>query len=63
MPKVIILGSSNAVPSKDHENTHMVIVGKQHTILVDCVRRGSQTRASICHRRTWIDNASHCQEK
>ncbi len=37
MPKVIILGSSNAVPSKDHENTHMVILGNKRTILVDCV--------------------------
>lgn len=37
MPKVIILGSSNAVPSKDHENTHFVIVGDERTILVDCV--------------------------
>ncbi len=37
MPKVIILGSSNAVPSKDHENTHLVIIGKKRTILVDCV--------------------------
>jgi ribonuclease Z len=37
VPKVIILGSSNAVPSKDHENTHMVIVGREQTILVDCV--------------------------
>lgn len=37
MPKVIILGSSNAVPSKDHENTHLVIVGQERTILVDCV--------------------------
>ena len=37
MPKVIILGSSNAVPSKDHENTHLVIIGKERTILVDCV--------------------------
>ena len=37
MPKVIILGSSNAVPSKDHENTHLVIIGDERTILVDCV--------------------------
>ncbi len=37
MPKVIILGTSNAVPSKDHENTHMVILGRKRTILVDCV--------------------------
>jgi len=28
MPKVIILGSSNAIPTTDHENTHMVVVGK-----------------------------------
>jgi hypothetical protein len=33
MPKVIILGSSNAVPSKDHENTHLVIIGEERTIL------------------------------
>lgn len=37
MPKVIILGSSNAIPTKDNENTHMVIVGKNHMVLVDCV--------------------------
>jgi ribonuclease Z len=37
VPKIIILGSSNAVPSKDHENTHLVIIGKERTILVDCV--------------------------
>lgn len=37
MPKVIILGSSNAVPTIGHENTHLVIVGEERTILVDCV--------------------------
>jgi ribonuclease Z len=37
VPKVIILGSSNAVPSKDHENTHLVIVGEERMLLVDCV--------------------------
>lgn len=37
MPKVIILGSSNAVPSIDHENTHLVIIGDERTLLVDCV--------------------------
>ena len=37
MPKVIVLGSSNAVPSKDHENTHLVILGDERKILVDCV--------------------------
>lgn len=37
MSKVIILGSSNAVPTKESENTHMVIVGKERTLLIDCV--------------------------
>jgi ribonuclease Z len=37
MSKVIILGSSNAIPTKDHENTHMVIVGEERMVLVDCV--------------------------
>jgi ribonuclease Z len=37
MPKVIILGSSNAIPTADHENTHMVVVGEDRTVLVDCV--------------------------
>lgn len=37
MPKVIILGSSNAIPAPDHENTHMVLVGHERTVLVDCV--------------------------
>lgn len=35
MPKVIILGSSNAIPTKESENTHMVIVGKDLMLLVD----------------------------
>jgi ribonuclease Z len=37
VPKVIILGSSNAVPARDHENTHLVIIGRERTVLVDCV--------------------------
>lgn len=37
MPKVIILGSSNAIPTTQHENTHMVVIGKERTVLVDCV--------------------------
>ncbi len=37
MPKVIILGSSNAIPTPEHENTHMVVIGKERTVLVDCV--------------------------
>jgi ribonuclease Z len=37
MPKLIILGSSNAIPDENHENTHMVIIGKERTVLIDCV--------------------------
>ncbi len=37
MAKVIILGSSNAVPTMDHENTHLAIIGETRSILVDCV--------------------------
>ena len=37
MPKVIILGSSNAIPSAEHENTHMVVIGRERVVLVDCV--------------------------
>jgi ribonuclease Z len=37
MPKLIILGSSNAIPDLEHENTHMAFVGQERRILVDCV--------------------------
>ena len=36
MAKIIVLGSSNAIPHKDHENTHLVIVGEERAMLVDC---------------------------
>ena len=35
MPKVIILGSSNAIPTQDSENTHMIFVGMERMVLVD----------------------------
>lgn len=37
MARVIILGSSNAIPSQNHENTHMVLVGEERVALVDSV--------------------------
>lgn len=37
MPKVIVLGSSYAVATENHENTHLVVVGEETTVLVDCV--------------------------
>ena len=37
MPKLIFLGTSNAIADERHENTHMVVVGNQRTVLIDCV--------------------------
>lgn len=37
MSRVIILGSSNAIPTRDHENTHMVVVGQERMLLIDSV--------------------------
>ena len=36
MAKLTILGSSNAIPSIEHDNTHMVLETQGRTILVDC---------------------------
>jgi len=36
MTKLIILGSSNAIPDVHHENTHMVLAGEGRTVLIDC---------------------------
>ena len=37
MPKLIILGTSNAIPDEHHENTHMALIGEKRTVLIDCV--------------------------
>ena len=37
MAKLIVLGTSSAVPDKDHENTYFVLKGDQSSVLVDCV--------------------------
>ncbi len=37
MTKLIILGSSNAIPDERHENTHMAIQGRERLVLIDCV--------------------------
>ncbi len=34
---MVILGSSNAIPDPKHENTHMVLAGSSHAVLIDCV--------------------------
>ncbi len=35
MAKIIILGSSNAIADKNHENAHLIIIGKTRKVLVD----------------------------
>ena len=37
MTKLIVLGSSNALSSKENENTHMVLIGEERTVMIDCV--------------------------
>jgi hypothetical protein len=32
MAKLVVLGSSNAIPSRDHENTHLAIVFENRTV-------------------------------
>ncbi|WP_337882942.1 hypothetical protein, partial [Chromobacterium haemolyticum] len=36
MAKIIVLGSSNAIVDREHENTHFIIIGDARTVLVDC---------------------------
>lgn len=36
MTQLIILGSSNAVPTRENENTHLLVCGRAHVVLVDC---------------------------
>jgi ribonuclease Z len=37
MAKVTFLGTANAVADEQHENTHLVIEGEKHVVLIDCV--------------------------
>jgi ribonuclease Z len=37
MAKLIFLGTANAIPDETHENSHMVVIGNERTILIDCV--------------------------
>ncbi len=37
MPKLVILGTSSAVPDENHDNTHMALVSEGRTVLIDCV--------------------------
>jgi ribonuclease Z len=37
LAEVVILGTANSVPSDEHANTHMAVVGPAGVILIDCV--------------------------
>lgn len=37
MARLIILGTSNAIPDGKHENTHMALISKSAIVLIDCV--------------------------
>jgi ribonuclease Z len=34
--KIIVLGSSNSIPDESHENTHLLVVGEERVVLIDC---------------------------
>jgi ribonuclease Z len=36
MPRLVFLGTANAVADEHHENTHLLVQGRERTILVDC---------------------------
>lgn len=39
--KLTILGSSNAIPSLDHDNTHMLLTTSNRRVLIDCATNPS----------------------
>src|SRR5687767_5485009 len=36
MTQLVILGTANAVPDENHENSHMVLKGRHGAVLIDC---------------------------
>ncbi len=36
MTKLIVLGSSDAIPTREQDNTHIAILARDRTVLVDC---------------------------
>ena len=36
MPKLIFLGTSNAIPDLQHDNTHLALVGEKRLLMIDC---------------------------
>lgn len=37
MPMLVILGTANAIPDENQENTHMALAGRDRVVLIDCV--------------------------
>jgi ribonuclease Z len=37
MATLKILGTANAIPDEQHENTHLAVIGANQTLLIDCV--------------------------
>ncbi len=35
MPKLVVLGTSDAVPDENHDNTHLLLLGEQRRVLID----------------------------
>ena len=52
MATITFLGTANAVPNKDRENTHFLVESGEHRILVDCagnpISRFDQTGHDPC---------------
>ncbi len=39
VPGLVVLGSANAVPDESHENSHLLLKGRQGAVLIDCTGR------------------------
>jgi ribonuclease Z len=53
MAKVVVLGSSCAVPDETHENTHLAILGEHGLVMIDCAGQPviRLRRAGLAHER------------
>ena len=67
MAKLIVLGSSSAVPDFEHENTHLAILGEERVVLVDCVgnpivrlRQAGWQFAAPAPDSRWVISAPYC---
>src|SRR4030067_975103 len=54
MAKLLLLGTANAIPDAEHENTHMAILGKDGVVLIDCV---SSPKIRLARAGTALDDS------